>query len=890
MRRSYCIAIAVFAVTCCLITGTAFPVTVAAETPVTAAAVAPIGERFGAASSHLKLYDAAAMETELDAMQEAGITWVRCNFAWHDQEPVEGSWYFNGTDLVVEKAQQHGVKILGILGGSPPWANGGNPWNYPPTDMAAWSNYVRTMCSRYRGKVHAWEVWNEENIVEFWGSGPDPALYTALLKAACEEIRAADPGVTIVMGGLAGGLSFEYLDSCLQAGAADYVDAIAYHPYPQTLGTAEYTPQEEKCRLIVDYMRFLISQYTSRDIQLWITEFGWTTCTTSPPGVDADTQASYMLRTLINYATTDVERVIYYSLRDEPGNTVDQYGLLDYGFTAKSSLGYYSTFEDVFGPASSVDKNAVTFSCKNPSTLEAHTFRLPDGGLALAAWKSDDAGDSLSLTVNDPAYGVLHEVDPLTAARLDVPGVTRDASGRIVVTALPVGKRPVILEMEKTPPGPAPEASTFYFAEGYTGEGFQEYLCLGNMDAVDAAVDITFLFSGGTTQSLRVMVPAGSRSTVDVNTAVGAGREVAMVVTSRQDIVAERPMYFSYGKGWTGGHDVVGLKEPATTFYFAEGYTGEGFDAWLCVLNPGDAAATLTCRFQTEEAGEKVVSGLTVAPHSRASFKANDLLDGSFQASCVVGSNRPVVVERPMYFDYLGRGAHHWQGGHCVMGSTSLTTGFFFAEGTTRAGFEEWLTLQNPHDSAIDVRAVYDFGPGQGESAEKTYRVQGGRRLTVFVPDEVGWEKDVSIKLSSDSDFLAERPMYFDYTGAGAGHWQGGHCVIGAFSASSDAFFAEGYTGDGFHEWLCLQNPGDGDAVVEVTYLTQERGALPPRTVTVPSRTRITLFVNQHAGAGYQLSCRLRVVSGPPVVAERPMYFSQGGRDGGHDVIGYDPR
>ena len=45
--------------------------------------------------------------------------------------------------------------------------------------------------------------------------------------------------------------------------------------------------------------------------------------------------------------------------------------------------------------------------------------------------------------------------------------------------------------------------------------------------------------------------------------------------------------------------------------------------------------------------------------------------------------------------------------------------------------------------------------------------------------------------------------------------------------AASDLFFAEGYTGDGFHEWLCLQNPGDADAV-ELTFLTQEAGALAP--------------------------------------------------------------
>jgi hypothetical protein len=449
----------------------------------------------------------------------------------------------------------------------------------------------------------------------------------------------------------------------------------------------------------------------------------------------------------------------------------------------------------------------------------------------------------------------------------------------------------VILRLdEKEPePEPEPETNAFYFAEGYTGEGFQEYLCVGNAGADNAEVDIEFLFADGTSQTMHVSIPSGSRSTIDVNGAVGAGREVAMVVTSPQAIAAERPMYFSYGEGWTGGHVTAGAQEPAGALYFAEGYTGDGFEEWICVLNPGERTAGLTLRFQTEEEGEKEINGLAVKPHSRASFKVNDLLGGGYQASCVVESTCPVVVERAMYFDYRGRGAHHWRGGHCVMGAPAPANTFFLAEGTTRGGFEEWLTLQNPGKSAIDIEAVYHFGQGQGEPFRTNYRVEGEKRLTIYVPDEVGPEKDVSIALSSPSAFLAERPMYFDYTGAGAAHWQGGDCVIGATSACVEMFFAEGYTGEGFHEWLCLQNPGTGDALVEIVYLTREEGALPTRTVTVPSHTRVTLFVGEHAGAGYQLSCRLRVVSGPAVVGERAMYFSQGGRDGGHDVIGFCP-
>ncbi|MBN2025340.1 MAG: cellulase family glycosylhydrolase [Actinobacteria bacterium] len=896
MRAFAGIALALLLGVCGISPVAAHPANAASQGGVTSSEEGDTASRFGAASSHLKLFDEAAMEGELDSMQDAGIGMVRCDFAWSDLEPVEGSWNLAGADLVVEKAGEHGVSVLGILGTSPPWANGGMAWNYPPTDIDAWKTYVFTVVSRYAGEVEAWEVWNEENIHAFWQPEPNAADYVALLAAASPEIRAADPEATIVMGGVAG-LDPDYLDACLSLGAADYVDAIAYHPYAETMGVEGQPeedllkPKEALSRFLVEFVHWLVSQYSTRDLEVWITEVGWTTCAETPPGVDEDTQAAYMLRTLINYATTDADRVIWFNLRDTLLNAWDYYGLLSYGFAPKPSYGCFSTFIDVFGPATAVEDATVSFTCADPSTLEAHCFSLPDGKLAIAAWKSDDGADTLAFSVSDPAYQVVNGVDPVSGERSAITAITRDDQDRITVTDLAVGKTPLIVELEtgSPPPPPGPDASTFYFAEGYTGEGFQEYLCLGNMDDVDAAVRVEFLFPDGGSDETWVSVPAGFRATVNVNAAVGADREVSMVVASEQDIVAERPMYFSYGDGWTGGHDVMGAQEPATSSYFAEGYTGEGFDEWLCILNPGDTAADLTFRFQTQEEGEREIGGFTVGPHSRASFKVNDILGRNLQASCVVEASRAVVVERPMYFAYRGRSGHAWQGGHCVMGAAAPSTRFLFAEGTTRTGFEQWLTIQNPQASAIDVQAVYRFGPGQGDQVARSYRLEGESRTTLFVPDEVGREKDVAVELTSQSAFLAERPLYFDYAGTGTGHWQGGHCVIGSGAAASAWYFAEGYTGEGFHEWLCLQNPGDAGATVRIDYLTQEAGALPARWAEVPADTRLTVFVNDDAGRDYQLAVSLTVTSGPDIVVERPMYFACKGGEGGHDVVGYAP-
>jgi len=431
--------------------------------------------------------------------------------------------------------------------------------------------------------------------------------------------------------------------------------------------------------------------------------------------------------------------------------------------------------------------------------------------------------------------------------------------------------------------------STFYFAEGYTGAGFQEYLCIGNPSPADANVIVTYMFQGGATQQQTLSVPSNSRATVDVNAVVGADKEVSCKIEGDQPIVAERPMYFTYQGDRPGGHDAVGANAPQYIWFFAEGYTGYGFDEWICVLNPGGETANLDFFFQTQEEGEKLITGFGVPPHSRTSFKVNDILGPDFQTSLALVSDQPIVAERPMYFNYQGWGApKNWTGGHCVMGVNFLSQEYYFAEGTTRGDFQEWITIQNPNDDALTVDAVYQPAPGQGDNVTNSYTIAENARYTLYVPQEAGTDKDVSVKLSGDYFFLAERPMYFDYTGYGA-DYAGGDCAIGSPGTAAEWFFAEGYTGPGFQEWLTIQNPGDTESQVEITYYTQEAGALPVRTVTVPARSRMNVRVNDDAGPDYQLSCRLRVVSGPEIVAERPMYFDFRGIKGGHVVVGYVP-
>ena len=492
----------------------AFSIGVTSILPATASSEpggTPLSDRFGVAESHLKLHDAATMDKELSETAEAGIGWIRIDFAWPDLEPQPGAWDFAGSDMAVEKARSRGIKILGILGGTPPWANGDKTMNVPPTDVEALKRYASTVSARYRARVSAWELWNEENTYSFWAP-PNADAYVALMRPVASTIRAADPAATIVLGGIAG-LDPSFLEGCLKAGAADFVDAIAYHPYPETLQFLNYTPQESNSRFIVDFIRWMLSKYTTKPIQIWITEVGWTTCTYFPPGVDEATQATNMLRSLINYAGTSADKVFWYCLWDEqqnPGYSEANYGLLSNSFARKPSWHYYKRFQESFGTAVSKSEGVVSFSCSRPGTLEAHAYELPDGSIAIAAWKSDDRADSLELTVLGKEYSDPLAVDLATGRASAVQEVMRGTDGNTVVSGLAVGKTPLILKVSNNScrvasitPGRANQF-TFYVSAELSGSGFQP------------GATVRLEKGGGSIQTWNVKVASASKLTCNL--------------------------------------------------------------------------------------------------------------------------------------------------------------------------------------------------------------------------------------------------------------------------------------------------------------------------------------------------------------------------------------
>lgn len=399
-----------------------------------------------------------------------------------------------------------------------------------------------------------------------------------------------------------------------------------------------------------------------------------------------------------------------------------------------------------------------------------------------------------------------------------------------------------------------------YFAEGTTRNGFEEYLIIRNPLAENSVVDVAYQFSGEETPLYeQLTLSPGAGVSILVNDVVGSEKDVSIELIAEKGITAEREMYFNYRGVWTGGHVSSGVSEPSDIWYFAEGTTHSGFNEWICLQNPNidEVDVKLTYMLGT---GENIVENMQLNGSSRSTVDVNSAVGPGRDVSVMIESGSPIIAERPMYFDYKGA----WRGGHITAGSVELGKEWYFAEGTTRTGFEEWLSIMNPGEETT-ASVEYQFADGPSAVMEYTLRAYG--RTTVFVNEAVGPERDVSMKVTSESEILCERPVYFYYHFA----QEGGHVVMGSPGGTDTWYFPTSAVGPGFESWLCVMNTGGEANSVKVDIFNQE-GAHNEKYYDLAPRTRMTVSLNS-LSEGIQGSW-VKVTGVDDIVVERPTYFS----------------
>ena len=327
--------------------------------------------------------------------------------------------------------------------------------------------------------------------------------------------------------------------------------------------------------------------------------------------------------------------------------------------------------------------------------------------------------------------------------------------------------------------------------------------------------------------------------------------------------------YAGTANGTTGCEIWIGAPasspfDAVKTWYLAEGCTNGGFETWVLVQNPGDAGTSATMTFMTKNG---TVNGptLTLPPGTRQTVNVANYVPNTWDVSTVVVGSDAIVVERAMYWN-------NRKGGHDSIGVTSASPTWMLAEGSTNAGFETWVLVQNPGAQIANVKLYFMTKTGKKDGP--SLQLQPGTRQSVNVGATVPNEYDVSTSVTSDQPVIAERSVYWN-------NRQGGTESVGVTSASSTWYMAEGCTNGGFETWILVQNPGSQTVSATVTYMTPT-GEKPGPILSVAPGTRQSVNVADTVKNEWDVSTR--VDASYPVVCERAVYWNN--RIEGHDSVG----
>jgi hypothetical protein len=206
---------------------------------------------------------ASGTPDNFNQLRSSGAKWAR-HFVYYDDAQLPA------IDPLVHGGDRAGVKTLLVIAGA----------NRQAPDADRYADFVGDVAKRFRGRLEAIEIWNEQDEGHFWAGGADPQRYVDLLQRSYTAIKAADPGVKVVFGPTVGN-NYSFLEQAYAAGAKGYFDVMAAHTDTACLVDSPMTFGRGADGRIsrFNFLGFRELRATmlanSDDKPIWLTEIGW---------------------------------------------------------------------------------------------------------------------------------------------------------------------------------------------------------------------------------------------------------------------------------------------------------------------------------------------------------------------------------------------------------------------------------------------------------------------------------------------------------------------------------------------------------------------------------------------------------------------------------------
>jgi hypothetical protein len=307
------------------------PPTAAAEPTTTepteeAAAEAEEGDKFGYGVA-ANLVGGGDPNYWAGQVKSLGLGWIKVQLKWADFEGTPGEMDWSGFDAAVDAAEAQGLKVLMSVVDAPEWSRSysdANTEGAPPDNLSLVADFMGRLVDRYNGRIHAIEVWNEQNLDREWDTaeGVNAERYVEMLRLAYQAIKSRDPDIIVVSGALSptGGLQadpndpnriiwmddFDYMARMFELGALNFCDCVGAHHNginmpPDVAWDEGYNDPTAQFRGPFDNPHHSWSFYSTlqgyhdrivaagSDKPLCVTEFGWASAEgfpDHPPGFE----------------------------------------------------------------------------------------------------------------------------------------------------------------------------------------------------------------------------------------------------------------------------------------------------------------------------------------------------------------------------------------------------------------------------------------------------------------------------------------------------------------------------------------------------------------------------------------------------------------------------
>ncbi len=348
----------------------------------------------------------------LRVAKELHVQYLRCALSWNGIEPEQGKYDFAFWDMLVDEASRAGIELIPYVAYTPEWAAREKKdfWEQPPSNPADFATFMEKLATRYRGRIHSWELWNEPDNREYWQGTVDE--FAQMIIPAAHAVRRADPAAKIVLGGMSYGPSDFFQRLALKYQIGQYFDVIATHAYPESWheSRAEAVFQDE-----LPKMEELVKR-SGGSPALWLNEMGYADYRYDPSHASiygtnifysyehtSRYAADFLLKSfLMTAASGDVSLAGWYRIDDfrendprMPSDHVhDHLGVEAVNRQPKPEFYAFQLFNTLMSQPFRVTDTNTPVHTSAPSQAIVHTFIRHDGHVLVAGWlRSSEYGE-----------------------------------------------------------------------------------------------------------------------------------------------------------------------------------------------------------------------------------------------------------------------------------------------------------------------------------------------------------------------------------------------------------------------------------------------------------------------------------------------------------------